>query len=141
MAKVMRVCTKCGRNKNVETGYKTPRGRVCVTCQKGGRRHTTKDGRLQETFNITMVQWQAMLKAQGGVCAICKGKRPMYDVDHDHKLEKCGVPIEQTIRGLLCRRCNRRLLPAAKDDIGILLRAIEYLNFGREAAQEAMRNA
>lgn len=141
MAKVMRVCTKCGRNKNVETGYKTPRGRVCVTCQKGGRRHTTKDARLQETFNITMKQWQAMLKAQGGVCAICKGKRPMYDVDHDHALERAGVPIEQTIRGLLCRRCNRRLLPAAKDSITILQRAINYLHYGLIHTQEVLRNA
>lgn len=124
----MRVCTRCKRNKNVETGYKTPRGRVCVTCQKGGRRHTTKDARLQESFNISMEQWQALLASQGGLCAICRGKRPMYDTDHDHGLQKAGVPIEKTIRGLLCKRCNRRLLPSCKDDVKILLAAIEYLS-------------
>lgn len=126
--RAMRRCTRCGRNKNVETGYKTPRGRVCITCQKGSRRHTTKDARLQESFNITMEQWQALLKWQGGKCAICKGKRPMYDTDHDHGLQKAGVPIEHTIRGLLCKRCNRRLLPSCLDDVRILLAAINYLS-------------
>ena len=142
MAKVMRVCTKCGRNKNVETGYRTPRGRVCKTCQRTGRSATTKDARLQESFNITMTQWQALLKWQGGVCWICQGKRPMYDTDHDHALEKLGLPIEQTIRGLLCKRCNRRLLPAAQDSIKILLRAIQYLSRTHlERVQEVLRDA
>lgn len=131
----MRVCTRCGQNKNVETGYKTPRGRVCKTCQKGGRRASTKNARLQESFNITMDQWQALLQSQGGVCAICRGKRPMYDTDHDHGLERAGMSIEQTIRGLLCKRCNRRLLPAALDDVEILGRAIDYLTYARDRAQ------
>ena len=138
----MRVCTKCGRNKNVETGYKTPRGRVCKTCQRTGRSATTKDARLQESFNISMKQWQALLKWQGGVCWICRGKRPMYDTDHDHAMERAGFPIEETIRGLLCRRCNRRLLPSCKDDVSILVRTIDYLSTRHhEEVQRVLRNA
>lgn len=82
-----------------------------------------------------MLEWQALLQAQGGVCAICKGKRPTYDVDHDHKLEKAlremGVdPLLATrmsVRGLLCKRCNRRLLPASLDSDVILTAAMDYL--------------
>lgn len=50
---------------------------------------------------MTMTSFQAMLKAQDGVCAICKETCPTQrrlSVDHDHKTGK--------IRGLLCARCN-----------------------------------
>jgi hypothetical protein len=33
------------------------------------------------------------------------------------------------VRGLLCRRCNHRLLGSAHDATEILKRAIEYLEF------------
>ena len=134
----MKVCAKCGRNRDAAKFYKTPRGRVCVTCQKGNRRLTTKNVRLQETFNITMEQWQELLKHGDGLCWICQGERLTYDTDHDHALEKLGVPIEETIRGLLCKRCNRRLLPSCKDDIKILERAIWYLMYAREVAQQVL---
>lgn len=133
----MRVCTKCGRNRQIKF-YKTPRGRVCVTCQKGGRRNSTKHARLMETFGISMDEWQALLRAQNGTCAICHGKRPMYDVDHDHGLERAGVPIRDTIRGLLCKRCNRRLLPAAQDTPAVLISAVSYLEHGRDRAQRIL---
>jgi len=57
-------------------------------------------------------------------------------VDHDHKLEKLLIesgidPIDaarMSVRGLLCKRCNRRLLPAATDKQEVLARAITYLD-------------
>jgi len=71
-----------------------------------------------------------------GKCAICCGYRKgSYDVDHDHRLEKRFIaegydPLKarrESIRGLLCKRCNRRLLPASLDRPDILEQAIEYL--------------
>jgi hypothetical protein len=56
---------------------------------------------LQRTYGITDKQYAAMLKKQGGKCAICGAapKRKRLSVDHDHKT---GFP-----RGLLCLRCNQ----------------------------------
>lgn len=91
---------------------------------------------MRATYGITLEEWQHLLLQQGGVCAICKGKRTQYDVDHDHKLEKLLLDsgIEPTtaarmsVRGLLCKRCNRRLLPAATDKTSVLESAIQYLD-------------
>lgn len=54
-------------------------------------------------YGITPTDYDALLKSQGGKCAICK--RPSSDfkrrlhVDHDHTTNK--------IRGLLCVKCNQ----------------------------------
>lgn len=66
-----------------------------------------RDGELRRTFDITFAQYQEMLLAQNGVCAICKkpetivrrGKVGSLAVDHCHTT---GV-----IRDLLCERCNK----------------------------------
>lgn len=60
-----------------------------------------------------------MEEEQNGLCAICGRDRPLV-VDHDHSTEQ--------VRRLLCRTCNG-LLGFAEDDINILQRAIEYLEF------------
>ena len=138
MAKEMRVCRKCGRNRDAKF-YVGVRGKTCATCRRTRTRGASKDVRLQETYGITLDEWQAILAAQGGGCAICGGKRPTYDTDHDHAFERAGFPPRETVRGILCRRCNRRLLPACKDDPDILGLAIKYLIEGREHTQEILR--
>jgi recombination endonuclease VII len=81
-----------------------------------------------DSYGITEADYEAILEAQGGVCAICQSPRPYrLDVDHDHALERSGTAARGCVRGLLCKRCNRRLLPAAQDRIEILERAIAYL--------------
>jgi hypothetical protein len=124
-----RPCAKCGRNR-AEKFYVSPRGRVCSTCRKRRTQHASRDVRLQEAYGITQQDYDAILAIQDGVCAICQGRRRgNLDVDHDHALEKLGVPPRDCVRGLLCRRCNRRLLPAATDKVANLYRAIDYLTF------------
>ena len=91
---------------------------------------------MQATYGITLDEWHMLLRLQGGCCAICKGKRKQYDVDHDHKMEKllrdAGIPdltaTRMSVRGLLCKRCNRRLLPASLDSQDILDSAKAYLS-------------
>ena len=70
-------------------------------------------------LGLSVEDYDAMLAAQGGVCAICGNppKTRRLDVDHDHKTGK--------VRGLLCHRCNRALPTWVT--VGWLLRAIAYL--------------
>jgi hypothetical protein len=114
-----RPCVKCGRNR-AERFFTGPRGRTCSTCRRKSRSGATRGVRLVQTYGITSADYELILARQGGCCAIC-AREPRYnlDVDHDHKTG--------AIRGLLCKLCNRRLLPAARDDIQTLRWAIRYL--------------
>lgn len=82
-------------------------------------------------YGITLDEKDAMLAAQGGVCAICNtpdpGKRE-WCVDHDHAC--CPDPARscgKCIRGIICARCNFAL-GQMDDDVSKLQAAIEYLN-------------
>lgn len=128
-------CQRCGKNRALK--FYTPKGRICATCRKASTRKTTRGTHLANTYGISHAEYESILAQQGQACAICRGvRRGSYDVDHDHRLEKRLLaeghePLTArrlSIRGLLCKRCNRRLLPASLDDTAILSRAIEYLN-------------
>lgn len=140
MAEKRRKCAKCGLNRS-ERFYVSPRARICSSCKRTRRGRTAKDQRLQDTYAITIDEYDRLYEAQAGRCAICAGQRKVLDVDHDHKAERDHrddlgiVATRQSIRGLLCRRCNRRLLPACQDKPDVLLSAIDYLTNGRTRTQ------
>jgi hypothetical protein len=72
-------------------------------------------------YGLTLEDYDALLKAQDGLCAIChkpERKNPSLSVDHNH--------ITGKVRGLLCDRCNR-VLGAVEDTVEILRSAIDYL--------------
>jgi len=80
---------------------------------------------LKHDSGITPLQYNEILKQQGGGCAICggvntNGKR--LAVDHCHKTGKN--------RGLLCTACNSGL-GHFHDDINNLASAIKYLSRGK----------
>jgi hypothetical protein len=63
-------------------------------------RQHQKSSKLKAAYGITLAEYEAMLTAQGGVCAACgnpPGKKSLA-VDHDHETAK--------IRALLCTPCN-----------------------------------
>ena len=67
------------------------------------RRRSAHNYHLKKTYGITIEDYDAILQAQGGKCAICKGgtSKNFFAVDHNHKNGK--------VRGLLCARCNTGL--------------------------------
>ena len=67
-----------------------------------------------------------MIRAQSGVCAICKTE-PAVHVDHDH--------VSGLIRGVLCFNCNGGL-GQFKDDPTNLTRALAYLEGARMTMSE-----
>jgi len=84
--------------------------------------HYSHDRRLRVTYGIDAVEYARLLSVQDGRCAICL-KRPRkvrLAVDHDHRT--------QVVRGLLCSRCNHKLLGGANDSAVMLQRAASYLD-------------
>lgn len=80
------------------------------------------NSRLMYTRGITLDDYNNMLTAQRGVCAICKkisndGRR--LCVDHCHSTNR--------VRGLLCTYCNTAI-GLFKDDVTLLSNAIKYLS-------------
>ena len=74
---------------------------------------------FQSRYGISRADYDALLKRQGGVCAICaKPSKRTLCVDHCH--------VIGTIRGLLCHNCNTAL-GYLKDDQASLLAALAYL--------------
>jgi hypothetical protein len=89
------------------------------------------------TFGLVQEEYEKMLAAQGGLCAICreqpttiKGERGTFNIDHDH--------VTDEIRGILCRWCNL-LLGHCRDNIERLRAAIAYLENGGDTNRNRYR--
>lgn len=94
-----------------------------------------RDGYYRRTYGISADEFDAMLDAQGGRCAIC-GVQPerlaSMHVDHDHE--------HGHLRGLLCLSCNQGL-GQFRDDPSLLLRAVVYLRQRRADGTRAVNLA
>ena len=99
--------------------------RLCVDCYHAQvtvpqKREQRRAGHLRRLYELTPEQYDELLAAQGGVCAICQ-EPPHGDrlhVDHDHRTGR--------IRGLLCQLCNRAL-GALRDRPDLAEAAAAYL--------------
>lgn len=90
--------------------------------------------RLRRNFGLTWEEYQAILEAQGGGCAVCQALPPenrLLPVDHD--------PVTGKVRGLLCDSCNTAI-GLLKDDPGRLQSAIDYLTRGQHDLRANQRN-
>lgn len=120
-----RLCYDCDETAR----HLRPRKTASEVALKHRRKHpekytkeATRDRFLKHKYNITQLEYDAVLAAQGGGCAICGaatpgGKRPFH-VDHCH--------TNNQVRGILCHGCNIGL-GGFKDNPRSLKRAILYL--------------
>ena len=92
--------------------------------EKVRRYHFSKSLRLRN--RISLKQYEALVLAQGGKCAICgaltgRGSSVRLYVDHDH--------ASDVVRGLLCQRCNSGL-GLLGDTVEVVRAALAYLEKG-----------
>jgi len=118
-------------NKHKKDGYSA----LCKVCQRASTRRwidnnkeknaeTKRKKRYLDSYGITIEEYEDRLKAQNGVCALCKEICITFDVlcvDHDHDTGK--------VRGLLCNLCNRGI-GLMRDDPKLLRMAANYIEEG-----------
>ena len=148
----IKTCTKCGEDKplrefslsrratETQNAVYRPECKPCCSARamqwyrdNPGRTIANKRRfNLEKLDGITLAEYDALMHAQGGVCAVCRkaaAGRHSRDVrlvvDHCHET---GVT-----RGLLCNNCNRAIGLLGDDPI-LLRRAITYLMQARKAA-------
>jgi hypothetical protein len=91
-----------------------PRGiqNMCLDCMRDRK------------YGLEPGEYERILAAQGGVCAICKGpcgRERRLSVDHCHSTGR--------VRGLLCQNCNAAI-GMLKEDVALFFRAVDYLSGG-----------
>lgn len=124
----MKTCTKCKEEKSLHDFYfdnyhgryqsqcKECRKKLVIAAQKlPENKPRLRKAQLKHKYGITPEQYDGMLYAQGGHCAMCPATEPgggriFFSVDHDHACcptaaKSCG----KCVRGLLCLRCNNSL--------------------------------
>ena len=116
-------CDECRAKPAITWAFRNPE-----KMRDAVRRHQisgrARSGRLKAKYQMTVEQYENLLKEQGGVCAICAsaspgGKWTVFHVDHDH--------ATGYVRGLLCTNCNRGI-GYMGDDPSRLRIAAEYLS-------------
>ena len=138
----MKTCKYCGYEGNNFYSYNKVKCKDCVReynrkrmedpdlqlkeKYRGRYRRSSGERRaydMKSKYGITPEQYEEMLAAQGGVCAICKKGDPKHKsdnwpIDHNHSTGE--------VRGLLCSPCNT-LIGLAQEDVDILMSAAAYL--------------
>jgi hypothetical protein len=127
MTERIKPCSKCRAELPYSRFAKSPLGRgglraECRVCQAAMNR----DYNLRSRFGVTSKDYDALLAAQGGKCALCESRRPggrweRFAVDHCHQTGR--------VRGLLCYGCNVAL-GRLGDTPERLLRAYQYVSGG-----------
>jgi len=123
----MKKCKKCGEEKSKTEFYlngATKDGLTCWCIDCNNKNYREKH--LHRKYNLTVKQYELMLKSQNGVCKLCKrpetrkqnNKIKQLCVDHCHRTGK--------VRGLLCHNCNTAIA-LFSDDPELLRKAAEYL--------------
>jgi hypothetical protein len=132
-------CVNAGNDKNHAKRATTqlgPRlGFWCTTCireRKRTKKTKAREAHVARTYGLSAEDVEKLLddmpKNKNGVpvcpgCLFATGASKALATDHDHDLEALGIPIRETVRGLLCSTCNQTI---GKYGVAGLKRLIEY---------------
>jgi hypothetical protein len=113
-------CAECQSCLPLGQFHSTAKGAVSAYCRPCTRAYERRVN-LKNKYGITEGDYWALYDSQDQTCAICRRKprSVRLSVDHDHSTGE--------VRGLLCSRCNHKLLGAADESIERLQAAIDYL--------------
>lgn len=124
------ICRREAHRKAVAKYRKTERGRAYLKKKRKKKRKKyaatprciikMREYALRYKFNISIDEYNSILKKQDNKCAICNMSETQRNlaVDHCHKTGK--------IRGLLCNRCNKGI-GLFSDNTTRLTAAIAYI--------------
>lgn len=113
-------CKACGSKASADWNKSNPE-RYRVSHNQAQRKLNARTGRqrtLKYKYGLTQDDYDALVIAQDGLCAICRAPQESLCVDHCHETGE--------VRGLLCKLCNCGL-GYFRDDPSALQAAIEYL--------------
>jgi Recombination endonuclease VII len=88
-----------------------------------------RKGSLKSCYGLTLEQYDAMVAAQEGRCAVCGTDTPGNARQKHWRIDHCHD--NGHVRGLLCHACNTGL-GSFKDDPDLLRAAIAYLEKHKE---------
>lgn len=133
IAKTKKPCCKDCKSTTRPATYPGPRCHTCWRDETKRRKEAAHGRYVEQTYEITPEEYDALYKAQGGRCAICRratGRARRLAVDHNHKTGE--------VRGLLCKPCNSYGIGMfARDEPEVLDRAADYLR--NPPAREVLR--
>jgi hypothetical protein len=104
----------------------------CRKCHYARRRHrsaTSRTAVVKRLYGWAQAEVDALRGVQRGRCAICPRKVGVVKrgaMDHNHAMERAGIPVRFTVRGILCSTCNRYLGHIA-DNPDVAVRMFWYL--------------
>lgn len=146
MTEALKTCPKCLEEKPVgEYWFRKSRQQPASRCkpcsveankqwrldnpEHGRERYQREKMQIRERhlirkYGVSLSDYDSMLHAQNGHCAICprresEQRHGVFHVDHCHQ--------SGAVRGLLCRGCNH-MLGHVRDNTAVLGRAIDYLS-------------
>lgn len=119
-------CRECDKNYYKEY-VRTDSGRERTRVARAGWNTRNHEYFLKRRYGITLADYDAMVEAQSGRCAICGAVEPggnftKWAVDHCHDSAK--------VRGLLCAACNMGIGQLGHDPVR-LRAAADYIERNR----------
>ena len=124
------ICVECPST-SIQPRPATYPGPRCHTHHYAWIKANTVRARLtyvERQYGVSAERYEAVYRAQGGRCFICrrKARSRQLAMDHDHACCPGPVSCGKCFRGLLCSPCNR-FLGHIRDDPMALQRGIEHL--------------